>query len=47
MTGLQLTPPDGVKVAFCPMVNKPWMQEGETLANPYYGKAMPTCGSFR
>jgi membrane fusion protein, copper/silver efflux system len=47
MTGLHLTPPEGVKVAFCPMVSKPWMQEGSTLANPYYGKGMPTCGSFR
>jgi hypothetical protein len=47
MTGLHLTPPDGVKVAFCPMVRKPWLQEGATIANPYYGKEMPTCGSFR
>jgi membrane fusion protein, copper/silver efflux system len=47
MTGLHLTPPEGVKVAVCPMVNKPWMQEGGTIANPYYGKDMPTCGSFR
>jgi hypothetical protein len=47
MTGLHLTPPDGVKVAVCPMARKPWMQEGETLANPYYGKQMPTCGRFR
>ena len=47
MTGLKLTPPDGVKVAFCPMAHRPWMQEGDTLANPYYGKAMPSCGSFR
>ena len=47
MTGLHLTPPEGVKIAFCPMVMKPWMQEGATLANPYYGKEMPTCGSFR
>jgi hypothetical protein len=47
MTGLHLTPPDGVKVAVCPMVHKPWMQEGDTIANPYYGKEMPTCGSFR
>jgi hypothetical protein len=29
------------------MVNKPWLQEGATIANPYYGKEMPTCGSFR
>jgi len=47
MTGLHLTPPDGVKIAYCPMANKPWMQEGEVLTNPYYGKEMPTCGNFR
>ncbi len=47
MTGLRLTPPAGVRVAYCPMVKKPWLQKGDTLANPYYGKEMPTCGSFR
>ena len=47
MTGLKLTLPEGVRVAVCPMVNKPWMQEGSTMANPYYGKEMPTCGNFR
>jgi membrane fusion protein, copper/silver efflux system len=47
MTGLKLGLPEGVKVAVCPMVNKPWLQEGATIANPYYGKEMPTCGSFR
>ena len=47
MTGLKLTPPEGVRVAVCPMVNKPWLQEGSAIANPYYGKEMPTCGSFR
>jgi hypothetical protein len=47
MTGLKLTPPAGVKVAVCPMVRKPWLQEGDAIANPYYGKEMPTCGSFR
>jgi hypothetical protein len=47
MTGLKLTPPDGVRVAVCPMVHKPWLQEGSAIANPYYGKEMPTCGSFR
>jgi Cu(I)/Ag(I) efflux system membrane fusion protein len=47
MTGLKLRPPEGVRVAVCPMVNKPWMQEGSAIANPYYGKEMPTCGSFR
>ena len=47
MDGLQLVPPDGVRVALCPMVKKPWLQEGSTLANPYYGSEMPTCGNFR
>ena len=47
MTGLKLTAPEGVRVAVCPMVHKPWLQEGSTIANPYYGKEMPTCGNFR
>jgi Cu(I)/Ag(I) efflux system membrane fusion protein len=47
MTGLKLKAPDGVRVAMCPMVQKPWLQEGSTIANPYYGKEMPTCGNFR
>ena len=47
MTGLKLKLPEGAAVAWCPMVKKPWMQRGETLANPYYGKEMPTCGNFR
>ena len=44
--GLHLKLGDGVKQAFCPMAVKPWLQKGETLANPYYGSEMPTCGSF-
>jgi hypothetical protein len=47
MDGLHITPPEGVRVAYCPMAKKPWLQEGSTLANPYDGSAMPTCGSFR
>ena len=47
MTGLHLTPPAGVKVAYCPMVQKPWLQQADTIANPYYGAQMLTCGSFR
>jgi uncharacterized membrane protein len=46
-TGLKLAMPDGVRTAFCPMVQKPWLQKGDTLENPYQGKAMPTCGDFR
>ena len=47
MTGLHLTAPQGVRVAFCPMVQKPWLQAGATIDNPYFGKSMQTCGSFR
>jgi hypothetical protein len=49
MEGLKLNGGDGVKVAYCPMMKKPWMQKDGALANPYYGAAsdMATCGSFR
>jgi membrane fusion protein, copper/silver efflux system len=47
MTGLKLTMPEGVRVAFCPMAQKPWLQEGSAINNPYYGKSMQTCGAFR
>ena len=47
MTGLHLVAPEGVRVAVCPMVQKPWLQKGDALANPYYGKEMLTCGSLR
>jgi hypothetical protein len=47
MTGLKLKAPEGVKAAFCPMVQKPWLQASATIDNPYYGKSMSTCGSFR
>jgi hypothetical protein len=36
-----------VRVAFCPMVNKPWLTKDKTIRNPYYGAAMLTCGSFK
>jgi hypothetical protein len=47
MTGLKLKAPDGIKVAVCPMVQKPWLQADATINNPYFGKSMQTCGSFR
>jgi protein SCO1 len=37
---------DGVKVAYCPMVRKYWLQKGETIQNPYYGQSMSDCGRF-
>jgi hypothetical protein len=36
-----------VRVAFCPMVRKPWLQKDKEIKNPYYGKSMLSCGSFR
>ena len=47
MTGLKLKAPEGVKVAYCPMVHKPWLQTASAIDNPYYGKSMISCGSFR
>ena len=47
MTNQHLTSPEGVRVAFCPMVVKPWLQKDGELRNPYYGSQMLTCGSFR
>jgi Cu(I)/Ag(I) efflux system membrane fusion protein len=45
--GNKLTLPEGVRVATCPMVHKPWLQAGADLSNPYFGKSMSTCGDFR
>jgi hypothetical protein len=39
--------PSGVKTAYCPMVNKSWLQKGDKIQNPYYGSEMLDCGSFR
>jgi hypothetical protein len=47
MTGSSLKTPQAVRVAYCPMALKPWLQQDGPLANPYYGKSMPGCGSFR
>jgi membrane fusion protein, copper/silver efflux system len=47
MDGVHLKAPDGVRTAYCPMAKKSWLQKGDTLANPYYGTSMPTCGEFK
>ena len=31
-------------VAYCPMAQKYWMQQGQAIQNPYYGRAMVDCG---
>jgi hypothetical protein len=35
----------GVTAYMCAMKQKPWVQRGDTIENPYYGKSMLTCGS--
>lgn len=35
----------GVQGFVCSMRQKRWAQRGSTAANPYYGKAMLTCGT--
>jgi hypothetical protein len=42
-----LTAPPGVRKAYCPMAQKPWLQKGDTISNPYYGASMATCGEFK
>jgi hypothetical protein len=37
----------GVRLAFCPMANKSWLQKEEQIRNPYYGSQMLTCGEFK
>jgi hypothetical protein len=36
-----------VRVAFCPMLRKSWIQKEDAIKNPYYGTAMSTCGEFK
>lgn len=38
---------DAVKLAYCPMARHSWLQKGDAIRNPYYGKAMANCGEFR
>ena len=40
-------PGAGLKVAICPMVDKPWIQKDGPIQNPYYGSEMLGCGSFK
>jgi protein SCO1/2 len=35
---------DEVKVAYCPMLRKYWLQKGDAIQNPFYGKQMSDCG---
>ena len=33
-----------IRIAFCPMAQKHWLQRGEEVQNPFYGQQMLTCG---
>lgn len=45
MDGLHLTPPEGVHIASCTETNQQWLQNGDTVTNPYDRSS--TCGNFR
>jgi hypothetical protein len=47
MDGLHLTPPEGVHIARCEATQQQWLQEGDSIANPYDGSSTPACGSLR
>ena len=36
-----------LRLAYCPMVDKEWLQKTAELRNPFYGSMMLTCGEFR
>lgn len=37
---------DELKVAYCPMAKKAWLQPEGNIRNPYHGSEMLTCGGF-
>jgi hypothetical protein len=37
---------DGVRIAYCPMVRKSWLQKDGPIENPYYGSRMLACGEL-
>lgn len=45
-TSAATTAPAVLTVAHCPMKNADWLQIGDAINNPYFGTAMPTCGSI-
>jgi len=36
----------GVRVAYCPMARKSWLQKDGPVENPYYGRRMRACGEL-
>ena len=38
---------EGLKLAYCPMINSSWLQKEGRIRNPYYGPMMLECGELR
>ena len=36
-----------LRLAYCPMVDREWLQAAGEIRNPFYGSMMLTCGEFR
>jgi hypothetical protein len=36
-----------LRVAYCPMIKKSWIQKDDAIKNPYYGSSMLTCGEIK
>jgi predicted negative regulator of RcsB-dependent stress response len=36
-----------LRVAYCPMIRKSWLQKDDAIKNPYYGSMMLTCGEIK
>jgi len=34
------------RIGYCPMLGKYWLQQGQSIRNPYYGASMLECGRF-
>jgi hypothetical protein len=38
---------DAVRLGYCPMVKRHWLQKDGQVRNPYYGAQMLTCGELK
>jgi hypothetical protein len=36
-----------VKLSYCPMAKRSWLQKEDKIRNPYYGSVMLECGEFK
>ena len=36
-----------IRLVYCPMVEKSWVQRGTAVRNPYFGKEMLECGEVK